>query len=195
MTYTKGKRFDVLRPVGSVADCKKLARQYNCIAYVEQHLNATSGVDTNYSLAIVGPDCPRSVAMAKQYTELCAKEFNIKNGGVLVGARGHGNVYGAGCPHFLAEPGFISNPRFAGIARTGGGIDAMARCLTDVLVTHFPNGGRVALVAGHRDRGTGDPGAPVYMRPDETRDGYLWEADIADAIVVAATKMLTQMDP
>ena len=194
MTYTHGKKFDVLRPTGTVSECQKLARQYNCIAYVEQHLNSSAGMSADYSLAIVGPGCPRSVAMAKQYTKRCSDEFGIKDGGVVIGARGYANVANAGCPHFLAEPGFISNPRFAQIARSGEGIDAMARCLTDVLVTHFPNGGRVALVAGHYDRNRGDPGAPVYLPPGAVRDGFLWEADIADAIVVAATEMLTQMD-
>src|SRR5690606_33379400 len=171
---------------------QQLARRSGCSAYGEQQLNAAGSVSPNYSTAIVGPGCERSRAMAREYTRLCAAEFRIRDGGVLVGHRGHGNVANAGCPHFLAEPGFVSNPEFAGIARTGEGIDAMARCLAAALKLHIP-GGLVGISVGHKYREKPDPGAPVYVPPGAPRDGYLWEADIADAIVTAATEMLVSI--
>jgi hypothetical protein len=188
----RGPRYSVLQCRGPVSHRQQLARRSGCRAYVEQHLNAAGSVSPNYSTAIVGPGCERSRAMAREYTRLCAAEFRIRDGGVLVGHRGFGNVANAGCPHFLAEPGFVSNPEFAGIARTGEGIDAMARCLAQAIRTHIP-GGLVGLSVGHKYRETPDPGAPVYVPPGAPRDGYLWEADIADAIVTAATELLVSI--
>src|SRR5690606_21232532 len=134
----RGPRYSVLQCRGPVSHRQQLARRSGCRAYVEQHLNAAGSVSPNYSTAIVGPGCERSRAMAREYTRLCAAEFRIRDGGALVGHRGFGNVANAGCPHFLAEPGFVSNPEFAGIARTGEGIDAMARCLAQAIRTHIP---------------------------------------------------------
>lgn len=189
---TEGPRYSVLQCRGPVSHRQQLARRSGCRAYVEQHLNAAGSVSPNYSTAIVGPGCERSRAMAREYTRLCAAEFRIRDGGVLVGHRGFGNVANAGCPHFLAEPGFVSNPEFAAIARTGEGIDAMARCLVAALVQHVPEG-LIGLSVGHKYREKPDPGAPVYVPPGEPRDGYLWEADIADAIVTAATELLVSI--
>lgn len=186
---TGGPRYSVLQCRGPVSYRQQLARSRDCVAYAEEHLNAAGSVTPNYSMAIIGPGCERSRAMAREYTRLCAQEFRIRDGGVLVGHRGHGNVANAGCPHFLAEPGFVSNPEFAGIARTGEGIDAMARCLVAALRLHVP-AGLIGLSVGHKYRERPDPGAPVYVPPGAPRDGFLWEADIADAIVTAATEML-----
>lgn len=185
----EGPRYSVLQCRGPVSYRQQLARLRGCCSYVEQHLNAAGSVAPNYSMAIIGPGCERSRAMAREYTRFCAEEFGIRDGGVLVGHRGHGNVANAGCPHFLAEPGFVSNPEFAGVARTGEGIDAMARCLVAAVRLHVPSG-LIGLSVGHKYRERPDPGAPVYVPPGTPRDGFLWEADIADAIVTAATEML-----
>src|SRR5690606_29663454 len=101
----EGPRYSVLQCRGPVSYRQQLARQRGCCSYVEQHLNAAGSVAPNYSMAIIGPGCERSRAMAREYTRFCAEEFGIRDGGVLVGHRGHGNVANAGCPHFLAEPG------------------------------------------------------------------------------------------
>jgi hypothetical protein len=190
---TEGPRYSVLQCRGPVSYRQQLARQRGCVAYVEQHLNAAASLSANYSMAIVGPGCERSKAMAREYTRLCALEFRSRDGGVLVGHRGFGNVASAGCPHFLAEPGFVSNPEFARVARTGEGIDALARCLVQAIRTHIP-GGLVGLSVGHKYREKPDPGAPVYVPPGEPRDGLLWEADLADATITAATEMLVAID-
>src|SRR5690606_41260228 len=106
-------------------------------------------------MAIVGPGCERSRAMAREYTRLCALEFGTRDGGVLVGHRGLGNVVNAGCPQVLAEPGFVSNPEFAAIARTGEGLDALARCLVQAIRTHIP-GGLVGLDVWQNHLGKSD---------------------------------------
>jgi N-acetylmuramoyl-L-alanine amidase len=166
------------------------ANKAGAIAYVEQHCNATTDPRVNYAMAIVAPSSSeKSKAFARSYTRLCAKEFGIRDAGLVVGGRGAYNLKFTSMPAFLAEPGFISNPEFAGLVRTGEGIDALARCLVGAIREHFP-AGLIALSVGHKYRDKPDPGAAVYQLPGTEDPAWNDEAEICDAVVIAATEML-----
>lgn len=168
------------------------ANRAGCIAYAEQHLNATTNPAINYALAIVARDASeRSKDWARTYTRIVSATFGHPDRGVSIGPpRGSYNVKLCKCPAILLEPGFVSNPEFAAIARTGEGIDALATCLVDSIVECFPQGGLVGLSVGHMYRGKDDPGAPVYEHEALHDPDFDDEAELNDAIVIAATEML-----
>lgn len=189
----RGPVYDVAELRGSLWLRQTTANRLGCVAYVEQHLNGHTNPDINYAMAICARNASsKSVEWAKRYTELVAEHFEMPDRGVVVGPRrGSYNVKLTRCPAFLAEPGFISNPEFAGIVVTGEGLDALAFCLVQSIRDHFPGGGLIGLSVGHRYRGKADPGAPVYDDPNEEEDPE-WddEAEIADGIIRAAVEML-----
>lgn len=186
MTYT------VHQARGNLTVRQREANRAGCIAYAEQHLNATTDPAVNYALAIVaGNASDRSKDWARTYTRIVSSTFGHPDRGVSIGPpRGSYNVKLMRCPAVLLEPGFVSNPEFAAIARTGEGIDALAKCLVDSIVECFPDGGLVGLSVGHMYRGKDDPGAPVY-EPDGLHDPeFDDEAELNNAIIIAATEML-----
>jgi hypothetical protein len=166
------------------------ANKAGVVAYVEQHLNATTDRGTNYAMVIVAPTAGKlTKAWGKTYTSLIAKEFGTRDLGVISGGRGTFNLKFIKAPALLLEPGFVSNPEFAAIVRTGEGQDALARCLVESIKQHF-DGGLIGLSVGHMYRGTGDRGAPVY-EPDGYEDAA-WddEGEICDAVINVASEML-----
>jgi hypothetical protein len=186
MTYT------VHQARGPLYQRQMDANKAGVAAYVEQHLNATTDRGANYAMVITVPNANRvTLAWGRTYTALISKEFGHKNLGCISGGRGTFNLKFLKCPALLLEPGFVSNPGFAAIAKSGEGQDALARCLVESIKQHF-DGGLIGLSVGHMYRGTGDRGAPVY-EPDGYEDAA-WddEAEICDAVINAATEMLVR---
>jgi hypothetical protein len=185
-------RYTVHQARGNLTVRQHEANKAECICYAEQHLNATTNPKVNYALAIVAANASeQSKDWARTYTRIVSFEFGHPDRGVSIGPpRGSYNVKLTKCPAILLEPGFVSNPEFAAIVRTGEGIDALARCLVRSIEECFPVGGLVALSVGHMYRGKPDPGAPVF-EPDGLHDPeFDDEAELNDAIIVSATEML-----
>lgn len=183
-------RYTVHQARGPLYERQIAANKAGCVAYLEQHLNATTDRSVNYAMVIVAENASaKTKAWGKTYTSIVAREFGVKDLGVITGGRGTFNLKFAKCPAILLEPGFVSNPEFAAMVRTGEGQDALAKCLVESIKRHF-DGGLVGLSVGHMYRGTGDRGAPVY-EPEGFEDAA-WddEGEIADAIINSATKML-----
>jgi hypothetical protein len=186
--------YQVHQARGALYARQMAANEAHALGYYEQHLNATTDPKVNYSMAIVTPNASdKSKAWARSYTRLCAKEFGIRDAGIVVGGRGSYNLKFTRMPAFLAEPGFISNPAFADVVRTGEGVDALARCLVGSIREHFDSG-LIALSVGHKYRDKADPGAQVYQTPGTEDPAWNDEAEICDAVVETASEMLRAVE-
>jgi hypothetical protein len=185
-------RYSVHEARGNLTLRQQEANKAECLCYAEQHLNASTNPKINYALAIVSHNASeRSKDWARTYTRIVSSTFCHPDRGVSIGPpRGSYNVKLCKCPAILLEPGFVSNPDFAAIVRTGEGIDALAKCLVDSIEECFPGGGLIGLSAGHAYRGKPDPGAPVY-EPDGLHDpDFDDETELNIAICESATEML-----
>jgi hypothetical protein len=185
-------RFQVHQARGPLYQRQMGCNAAGCVAVAEQHLNAHTDKSAQGAMVIVAPTAGKVTrAWGKTYTALIAKEFGIRDLGIISGGRGTYNLKFLKAPALLLEPGFVSNPEFAHIARTGEGQDALARCLVESIKQHF-DGGLVGLSVGHMYRGTGDKGAPVHQ--DQGAEDPAWdqEAEICDAVVNVAAEMLVK---
>lgn len=182
--------FRAFRARGALYARQMAANAANVACYAEQHCNASSDPRTNYSMAIVAPNASElTKGWARSYTRICSMVFGIRDAGIVIGGRGTYNLQFLRAPAVLLEPGFVSNPEFAAILRTGEGQDALARCLVRSIEETFA-GGLVGLSVGHLYRGTGDKGAPV-AQPDGLEDpAWDQEGEICDSVVEAAAVML-----
>jgi hypothetical protein len=187
-----GKHWHVWRARGPLYQRQVDANDAGCIAAVEQHLNSSTNKIANYTCALVtGNASVRSREWAKDYTARVAREFSIRDAGVVVDApRGMFNIKFYRCPAILLESGFVSNHNFANRIQIGEGIDALAACLVDSICAMFPDGGLVALSVGHLYRGTGDQGAPVNDEGDAPDPAFNTEGELNDAIITTAEEML-----
>lgn len=186
----KGPRFSVLGARGNLWHRQVLANQSGCVCYVEQHLNASLDKRICYAMALLPHNASAvTQAWAKRYTALVAETFRIPDRGIVMGPeRGGYNIRFTRMPTMLVEPGFISHEPFADQARTGEGLDALARCLVTSVSEYFP-GGLVGLSVGHAYRGKPDPGAPV-AQTDILDPAFDSETELNDAIINAAEEML-----
>jgi len=188
----EGKRYSVWRARGPLWQRQIDANRAGCLCAVEQHFNAHTDRSVNYAMALIdNAGSFMSKAWGAAYAARVAREFDIPDRGVVrTTGRGSYNVRFYKCPAILVEPGFVSNPEFAAIVQTGEGIDAVARCLVDSIVTCFPEGGLVALSVGHKYRGgKDDPGAPVYQGAlvDPETDS---ETELNDLVINVVEQML-----
>lgn len=188
-----GKHWHVWRARGPLRQRQAEANRAGCVAAVEQHLNSVVDETVNYATALVaGNASSMSRIWARTYVALVAKEFGIRNAGIVLGPlpRGEHNLKFYACPAIIVEPGFISNHEFANRIQAGEGIDALARVLVDSICALFPDGGLIALSVGHLYKGTGDTGAPVNDADDELDPTFDTEGELNDAIIKAAEEML-----
>lgn len=187
-----GKYWHVWRARGPLYQRQVDANNAGCVAAVEQHLNSTTNKIANYSCALVTKNASmKSMDWAKDYTARIAKEFGIRDAGVVVDPpRGMFNIKFYHCPAILVESGFVSNHAFANRIQVGEGIDALAKCLVDSICAMFPDGGPIALSVGHLYRGTGDQGAPVNDEGDAPDPAFDTEGELNDAIITSAEEML-----
>jgi hypothetical protein len=152
---------------------------------------------TNYVMCVLDSNASQaSKDWAKRYCELFAKAFDIPNRGTLVhSGRGSDNVRFMRCPAILTEGGFISNPEFAKIIRTGEGIEAAAGALVQSIRDCFPDGGLVGLSAGHAYRDKPDPGAPAGDKGERDETGALIDPDFSDetSMNIAITDMAAEL--
>lgn len=185
---------------GGIVERQQRANKMGAQCFVDQHLNAASDPNINYGFVIVANNASaKTEAWAHTYLELLESELGLRTTGVMRGVRGSGNVRHCRCPSMLLEPGFVSNPEFADMIRTGEGIDGLALVLVKSIREHFPDpaAGPIALSAGHAhrdgddDASTGDPGALVYDYGDAHVDpDFDTEAELNDAIVKACAEIL-----
>ncbi len=200
-----GPRYTVFQGRGNLFHRQMQANSVRCCCYVEQHMNAIGrkviGHDedgpiygavptVNYALALLPENASvENKAWARSYTAKVAATFGIPDRGLLIGpSRGGYNIRYARCPAMLVEPGFISDAGFAARARSGEGIDALARCLVESIVEHFPDG-VIGLSVGHGYRDKPDPGAPV--NEDGLEDpAFDSETELNDAIIATTEEML-----
>jgi N-acetylmuramoyl-L-alanine amidase len=185
-------KYEILLPHGDYPDRQLKANVWKADVYIEQHfnskLNDRAEDSDNYSCVVVAHNAgKKSTEVAATYASLAAKRLGLANGGVTkvgYGKAGDGNLRLTDMPAVLLEPLFVSDLSQAELASSPLGQDLLAQLIVDTVVTHFPNGARVALSTGHKyqDRKQ-DPGAP-------TANG-LWEADLADAVVKLAAQKLT----
>lgn len=185
-----GGSYEVFLARGDYLMRQDSANRVSARLYIEQHLNAVADHSVNYAMANLAREESTGRGPAGTYLRAVAELLGAKNAGVHVGPSNSAHVR---CPAFLAEPGFISNRDFARTARTGEGIDALARCIVRTVRTHVPQGGVVALSVGHAYQTKRDPGAPVYFGDDAREPDWSWEAQIADAIVNTAAEQLCEV--
>jgi hypothetical protein len=184
---------------GSLWARQQAANHAGCICYVETHMNAVAhSPKTNYVMCVLDANASQaSKDWAKRYCELFAKAFDIPNRGALVhSGRGAYNLRFMRCPAILTEGGFISNPEFAAIIRTGGGIEAAAGALVESIRDCFPDGGLIGLSAGHAYRDKPDPGAPAGDKgKDLDGDGAITDPDFDDEteMNIAITDMAAEL--
>lgn len=185
-------KYPVHLAMGNLTVRQQRANRAGCVCYAEQHLNAVTDPRVNHALAIVaGNASERSKDWARTYTRLVAETFGHPDAGLSIGPpRGSYNVKLMRCPAILLEPGYISNPEFGALARTGEGLDALAQCLVDSIVRCFPVGGLVGLSVGHGNRGKYDPGARLREQEGLHDPDFDDEVELNDAIIVSATEML-----
>jgi hypothetical protein len=184
-----GLHWHVWRARGPLYRRQVDANLVGCIAAVEQHLNASTDKTVNYASALITSE--KSRAWAKDYVARAAREFSIRDAGVVMNPpRGSFCLKFYACPAILVEPGFVSHHDFANRVQSGEGIDALARVLVDSVCAMFPDGGLVALSVGHGYRGTPDPGALVNDAGDVLDPAFDSEEELNDAIVTAAEEML-----
>jgi hypothetical protein len=182
--------FQAYRARGPLFQRQLQANAAGVVCYAEQHCNASTSRTARGALVIVAPDASKLThAWGKTYTRLCAKEFGEPDQGIVIGGRGTFNVRHVKAPALLLEPGFVSNPDFAAMVRTGEGQDALARVLVESIRQHF-DGGLVGLSVGHMYRGTADKGAPVYEPPGFEDPAWDQEGEICDAVIESAAQML-----
>jgi N-acetylmuramoyl-L-alanine amidase len=171
---------------GDYPERQRAANTDKAICYVEHHFNA--GPETaNYTCAVVATNASTtSKRWASFYCDAVAKQFGIKNNGVLLGGdggRGNGNISQTAMPAILVEPFFVSNPSGALWAKTRQ--DELAKILALSIRTFFPGGGLVAFSVGHKYKNSRpmDRGAAVL--------GGGNEADLAEQVLLKASSLLT----
>jgi hypothetical protein len=187
-----GLHWSVWRARGPLWQRQIDANHMGCVCYVEQHLNASTNKDVNYATALVAKlASKKSKDWARDYVALVAKDFDIRDAGIVVGPpRGEYNIKYVHAPAILVEPGFVSNHDFANVVQSGGGVDGLALTLVNSIRRNFPEGGLVALSVGHLYRGTGDQGAPVNDIGDTLDPAFDTEGELNDAIITAAEETL-----
>jgi hypothetical protein len=190
-----GPVWSVWRARGNLTVRQHAVNAAGCIAYAEEHMNATAPPKpgqkpAQYAMVIVADNAsPRSIAWGGSYTRLVSETLGIPNRGVLkYSGRGSYNVQLARCPAILLEPGFISDPTFASVVATGEVLDALAKCLVDSLVENF-DPGLVGLSVGHGYRDKPDPGA-ILPKSALVDPAFANETALNDAIITTAEEML-----
>jgi len=175
---------------GDYLDRQLSANKDKAVAYVEHHFNS-AGPTASYALVIVGSNASQtSVNWGSWYAKAVAEQFNTKvyrDDGVSRGGldgRGDGNLKHTAMPAVLLEPLFVSNPQQAGIVRSVGGQQALARILVESIRRFFPQGGLIAFSVGHKYKKSRpkDRGAELA--------GGGNEADFAEMVLKQAAEML-----
>lgn len=164
--------------------------------YVEHHFNGGSAT-ANYVLCNVATNAgATSKAIAKSYVDKIARVFDLPlanndfaRDGVSIGGykkRGNANLAATNMPAILLEPLFASNPKLAALIRSEAGQEQLAKCLTDTIIEHFPNGGLIAFSVGHKYKTSApnDRGVPLA--------GGGCEADYAEIVLKRAAQLLTK---
>jgi hypothetical protein len=181
-------QWSVWRARGDITERQIAAKNAGCIAFADQHLNASTSPKAQGAEVIV-PDRVdvQAAHFAACYLDLVTKRLGVRSRGIRRGGPGAGNVSRAGCPGILVEPCFLSDPEFAPKLVTGEVLDALGWCLAESIRRTFEPG-LVALSAGHAFRRKRDPGAVI--RSEEIEPAFRTEAALNILIVECAEQML-----
>lgn len=184
--------FKVLRLKGNKYDKQAAANEAGADLYYEQHFNAApepGGSKASYPAIVTSINASdASLKWASDLVNRWSKRFGTKlhdwsagnarvPKGILFGGyrgRGNSNLKHTNMPAILGEPMFVSNPRQADFILTEAGKLAIAEELVASIRVMLPDGGTVALSAGHihnpdrpRDKGAGVRGYPYTSEGEQ----------------------------
>jgi hypothetical protein len=172
---------------GDYRERQEQANEDKCVAYVEQHFNASESPATSYAVVITGANASQtSRNWGRWYAEAVAREFGVAVGGHQVikvggyGGRVDFNLRFTDMPAVLLEPLFASNPQHARWIADDAGQARLARVLCDSVQRFFQKGGLIGFSVGHKYKTSSpsDRGAAVV--------GGASEADCAEAVLQKA---------
>lgn len=164
-------KYDVSFYTGNYRWRQALANQDHCVAYVEQHFNASESLRDGYTMVIVSYESSKKVRKwAKWYVKNVARTFGVRQyrgRGILVGGydgRGNGNLKYLKMPGVLLESLFATNPRHAKWIKNEVNQLQLAFILFKSIRKYFPQGGRICFSVGHKYKfyPRNDRGAHIY---------------------------------
>ena len=117
----------------------------------------------------------RSKAWARSYVDLCVQYTPATAPAIPVladGERGNGNIYYTDMPAFIAEPGFLTHSPYLEWVVRPENLALLATLAVLSIIQAAPEGGTIALSAGHGQKEEYDPGVTTtdHVEADLTAD-------------------------
>ena len=195
---------------GRYVERQELANEHRAVLYVEHHINAIGvpqSKQPNVSMVIVARNASgRSIEIGGLYCKIAARELGtglsrygqtsprgVKIGGFDAGGiknRGDYNLRFTDMPAILLEPLFGSNTAHVEMIMSEYGRQKMVRALVETIRQSFPEGGLIALSAGH-GTSSGRDGCAIVGYPETSEHEVVVDLvhRAADAIVLLQPDM------